>query len=62
MKAWCGSGRTLLTLLVLEDLHGSERGTAGKQLMAELALVVGLVLVVDLVVLVLSLAPAEHLV
>jgi hypothetical protein len=46
--------RTLLALLVLEDLHGAEGGTTGEELVGELALMVGLVLVVDLVVVVLS--------
>ena len=35
--------RTVPTLVVLEHLHGGERGTAGEQLMAELGLVVRLV-------------------
>jgi len=48
-----GKGWRLLTLpalLVLEQLHGAKGGATSEQLMAELALVVGLVLVVDLVV------------
>lgn len=48
-----GKGWRLLTLpalLVLEQLHGAKGGATSKQLMAELALIVGLVLVVDLVV------------
>ena len=52
---------TLPALLVLKDLHGGKGSAASNELMTELALVVGLVLVVHLVVLLLSLAPAEHL-
>jgi hypothetical protein len=58
MRLWCP--HTLLALLILEDLHGGEGSTTGEQLMAELALVVWLVLVVDLVVLLLALAPTER--
>lgn len=46
--------RTLPALLVLELLHGEKAGTTGEELMAELSLV--LLLAVDLVVVVLSLA------
>jgi hypothetical protein len=48
---------TLLPLLVLEHLHGHERGTAGEQLVAELSLVVVLV---GLVVAVFGVVEAEH--
>ena len=48
---------TLLPLLVLEHLHGHERGTAGEQLVAELGLVVVLV---GLVVAVFGIVEAEH--
>jgi hypothetical protein len=48
---------TLLPLLVLEHLHGHERGTAGEQLVAELSLVV---LLVGLVVAVFGVVEAEH--
>lgn len=51
---------TLLPLLVFEDLHSTESGAACEQLMTELALVVGLVLVVDLIVVILTFTPAEH--
>ena len=47
---------TLLALVVLEGLEGGEGSTTSEQLVAELGLVVGLVLVVDLVVLLLGVA------
>ena len=43
---------TLVTLVVLEGLHGQEAGTSGEELMGELSLVVRLV---DLLVVVASL-------
>ena len=45
--------------MVLEGLEGGKGGTAGEQLVAELGLVVGLVLVVDLVVLFLGVTWGE---